>query len=178
MRVYSFTLPRFSFNVTGSADNRRHFKTARKQIQCIRFHTLQHKYISAMELPRHSTISAVLFSIFHSLKNTQSGSTHVITDFISKCVLKTQHIEYFDTQNTHTHTHTYIYIEWPINRWYQMQYCNKINDNYVRIMGAHSIRSCVRVPFLQASQTVQYNRGVKTTASEEIQFVPRGHSIL
>ena len=59
-----------------------------------------------------------------------------------------------------------------------MQYCNEINDNYERKMGAHSIRSCVRVPFVQASQKVQYNRGEETTAREEIQFVPRGHSIL
>ena len=44
-------------------------------------------------------------------------------------------------------------------------------------MGSHSIRSCVRVQVLQASQTFQYNRGEKTTAREEIQFVPRGHSI-
>jgi len=97
---------------------------------------------------------------------------------IKVCFENATHWIFRYTKHTHTHTHTYIYIEWPINRWYQMQYCNKINDNYVRIMGAHSIRSCVRVPFLQASQTVQYNRGVKTTASEEIQFVPRGHSIL
>jgi hypothetical protein len=66
MRFYNFTLPRLSFNVTGSADNRRHFKTVTKQKQCIRFHKLQ-RAIPAVVLPRDSTISAVLF--FFTLMN-------------------------------------------------------------------------------------------------------------
>ena len=50
----------------------------------------------------------------------------VVRDSDHQTTRLVQYIEYFDTQNTHTHT--YIYIEWPINRCYQMQYCNKIND--------------------------------------------------
>jgi len=48
--------------------------------------------------------SFLYFSL--SEEHPESGSTYVITDFTSKRVLKTQYIEYFDTQNTHTYRTT------------------------------------------------------------------------